>query len=110
MRYFNNLSMTSFEWIEIAEMMRLKAFLQNDLEYYSEAQQSLSRCVQCSKGLFGKGWLTWGRLLLHLVESDDAFGDATPKEQMNQTILSSITCIVQAILGNVFKARYEISR
>ena len=108
-KYFNSLSMASFEWGEVAEMMHLKAHIQNDLEYYSEAQQSLSRCLQCSKGAFGKGWLTWGRLLLHLIECGK-HGEDISNEEIKQMIISSVTCIVQAILTDIFKARYEISR
>lgn len=104
LEFITRQSMEVYDEEQMAQIVRLKSLLQHNIsENQEEIQKSLSLCVQLQNS-YGKGWLTWGQILLKLIESE-------PSSTMIQlNVVSACVCVLKAIDCNLVKARFEVPK
>ena len=109
----NKTNFDHFEPQQKAELFRLKAFIQLEIEKatstsHSASQQSFSSCVQlCPTS--AKGWLDWGDLCYDIYKDHLKSKSATDHCDIEYA-LSSVICILKAVDNNSETGRILLSR
>jgi len=106
LKFITRQSMDIYDVEQTAHLVRLKSLLQHKCyDHDDEARKSLSLCVQLQSG-YGKGWFTWGQLILKLIDPETHIFHANAHLDLK----SACVCILRAIECHVFKARFEIPK